>query len=75
MINLEEQGALRLWYLSVVNELAQRLPVATTMIHGLWWQEIDSVEDLNSARDAYRNQKSPSQLPPLPPVSAGIDSL
>ncbi|MFA9388101.1 MAG: hypothetical protein ACERIE_08555, partial [Methyloceanibacter sp.] len=33
--------SLNRWYLSVVNELAQRMVVRTTAITGLWWQEID----------------------------------
>jgi choline kinase len=44
---------LRAWYLSVVNEMAARIPVATASIQGLWWQEIDSPEDLESARASF----------------------
>jgi choline kinase len=55
---LRQPDALKAWYLSVVNEMAQQLPVATVSIRGLWWQEIDSVEDLDRARAAYREQRA-----------------
>lgn len=47
------QGALRRWYLSVVNKLAQRVAVESCSIHPLWWQEIDSADDLERTRAAY----------------------
>ncbi|MDH3518851.1 MAG: phosphocholine cytidylyltransferase family protein [Myxococcales bacterium] len=43
-------AALRRWYLSVVNELAQHNAVETVCIQGLWWCEIDSPDDLARAR-------------------------
>ena len=43
-------GALKAWYLSVVNELAQETAVDTVSVRGLWWREIDSVEDLEDVR-------------------------
>jgi len=43
---------LRAWYLSVVNTLAQGGGVHTVSIRGMWWQEIDSPEDLE---DAHRS--------------------
>jgi choline kinase len=43
---------LRAWYLSVVNTLAQEGVVQTASIRGMWWQEIDSPEDLE---DAHRS--------------------
>lgn len=42
--------ALRRWYLSVVNSLAQGTAVETASIHGLWWREIDSPDDLERVR-------------------------
>ena len=50
---VRQEGSLRRWYLSVVNDLAQHTPVETCSIRGLWWQEIDSAEDLERARQAY----------------------
>ncbi|MBW2693257.1 MAG: phosphocholine cytidylyltransferase family protein [Deltaproteobacteria bacterium] len=41
------------WYLSVVNELAQKIEVQTTSIEGLWWAEIDSPEDLAAVRGHF----------------------
>jgi len=43
------------WYLSVVNELAQRTLVNTADITGLWWQEIDEPADLEAARAGIRS--------------------
>lgn len=42
--------AMRQWYLSVVNQIAQMTAVETADIRGLWWREIDSPEDLTCAR-------------------------
>lgn len=50
---VRQEGSLRRWYLSVVNALAQETAVETCSIQGLWWQEIDSAEDLARARRAY----------------------
>lgn len=50
---VRQEGALRRWYLSVVNDLASRTAVETCSIRGLWWQEIDGPEDLERARRAY----------------------
>jgi choline kinase len=38
--------AVKQWYLSSVNEMAQSIEVATLPITGLWWGELDSSEDL-----------------------------
>ena len=40
---------IRAWYLSVVHTLAQEGGVQTASIRGMWWQEIDSPEDLEEA--------------------------
>jgi choline kinase len=45
-------GALRRWYLSVVDELAARIAVESCSIRRLWWQEIDGPGDLARAREA-----------------------
>jgi choline kinase len=42
--------ALRAWYLSVVDRLARDGVVETASVRGLWWQEIDSPEDLSEVR-------------------------
>jgi choline kinase len=52
------EEAMSRWYLSVVHSLAQDHPVETCSIRGLWWQEIDSPEDLEAARAAYRERGS-----------------
>jgi choline kinase len=46
-------GALRRWYLSVVDELSGRIAVESCSIQGLWWQEVDAPEDLEKVRAAY----------------------
>jgi choline kinase len=46
-------GALKAWYLSVVNELAQEMAIDTTSVHSLWWREIDSPEDLAEAQRCF----------------------
>jgi choline kinase len=50
---VRKPAALRRWYLSVVNELTDETRVETCSIRGLWWQEIDSSEDLERARSRY----------------------
>jgi len=50
---MRDQDSMRRWYLSVVHELAQRIPVETCSIRGHWWQEIDSAADLELTREAY----------------------
>jgi choline kinase len=44
---------LRAWYLSVINEMAARMPIATASIAGLWWREIDSPADLEGVRASF----------------------
>ena len=58
------------WYLSVVNELAQRMEVRTTAITGLWWQEIDEPADLEAAREGLRSGDDDDKGPD--PVDARI---
>jgi choline kinase len=46
--------ALRRWYLSVVNDLAEEDGVVgTASIRGMWWREIDGSEDLDRARQEW----------------------
>ena len=51
---VRDPEAIRAWYLSVVNALAESLPVQTASISGLWWGEVDSPEDLAEVRAAYK---------------------
>jgi choline kinase len=62
--------SLNRWYLSVVNELAQRMVVRTMAITGLWWQEIDEPADLDAARAGLRGLRYGDDEPkePIPPV-------
>lgn len=49
---IRRDDAIKRWYLSVVNEMAQESPVSTVAITGLWWGELDSPEDLAELRAA-----------------------
>ncbi|MBW2267757.1 MAG: phosphocholine cytidylyltransferase family protein [Deltaproteobacteria bacterium] len=53
--------ALKAWYLSVVNELAQEVAIETASVRGFWWREIDSPEDLEEARRSFGAR---SEAPP-----------
>jgi choline kinase len=50
---MRETESLNNWYLSVVNELAQKIAVQTVSIEGLWWSEIDSPEDFDAVRGHF----------------------
>jgi choline kinase len=50
---MHQPESLSKWYLSVVNELAQKIAVQTVSIEGLWWSEIDSPEDLDAVRGHF----------------------
>lgn len=46
---LRRQEALKRWYLSVIDEMAQSLPVWTCSMEGLEWVEVDTPDDLDRA--------------------------
>lgn len=56
---IREPEALKLWYLSVVNGLADSLRIETADISGLWWGEVDCPEDLQSVRAALSQREAP----------------
>jgi len=70
---IRRPDALNSWYLSVVNEMAQSLRIATTAITGMWWQEIDSPRDLEAARKAYATGDGRARR--SNPLAARISSL
>ena len=51
---LREFASHKKWYLSVIDELAQSLPVQTCLINGLRWCEVDFLADLKPARSVVR---------------------
>lgn len=51
---LRRPGALKRWYLSVIDELAQQKTVWTCCIEGLAWVEVDCPADLRHAEDVVR---------------------
>ncbi len=55
----------RLWYLSIIHRLAQRLPINVLSIEGLAWAELDYPADLQRCRDvaALWLSKSAEPLP------------
>lgn len=53
---VRQPEALRAWYLSVIDRLASKVSVETASIKGLWWSEIDSPDDLDRVREAYRQK-------------------
>ena len=59
---MREPEAVKRWYLSSVNELAQTTSVATLSITGLWWGELDSAEDLAFLRASLNDdEKDPDK--------------
>jgi choline kinase len=58
---IREPGALRLWYLSVVDSLVDSMKIRTRSVQGLWWSEIDSPGDLSRVRaDLARLEAQPA---------------
>ncbi len=50
---IRQPESMRNWYLAVVNEMAQKMPVETVCIEGCWWAEIDCQEDLDAVRGHF----------------------
>ena len=47
---IRQPEALKMWYLSIIDELAQQEQVSTVSIQGARWAEIDCHEDLLEAK-------------------------
>ena len=47
---VRQPEALKMWYLSIIDELAKREKVSTVSIQGARWAEIDCHEDLVDAK-------------------------
>ena len=58
---MHEQSSLQLWYLSVIDQLAQQNLVGTCSIHGYQWTEVDFVQDLDAAQALVQQWQSGSQ--------------
>jgi choline kinase len=56
---MRQPEGIRAWYLSVVNALAGEGCVETASIHGMWWREIDSAEDLEEVRESLARPRAP----------------
>ena len=65
---IREPDALHAWYLSVVQDLAREGVVDTASIHGMWWREVDSPEDLEEVRRevAAYTRPQPGSYEPSP---------
>jgi choline kinase len=50
---IRQTEGLRNWYLSVVDEMAQKMTVGTVCIEGSWWAEIDDRADLDGVRGHF----------------------
>jgi choline kinase len=50
---IRQPESMRNWYLAVVDEMAQKMPVGTISIEGCWWAEIDCREDLDAVRGHF----------------------
>ncbi len=59
---MRDPAALKLWYLSVVNDLARSLEIATFCVGESWWAEIDCPEDLAGVRERLASREL-SQAP------------
>ena len=58
---LRDPSSKRKWYLSVIDELAQKMPVWTCSVEGLQWCEIDYPVDLKLAEDVVAACGAPRQ--------------
>ncbi len=54
---IRSKSALQRWYLSVIDSLAQSGLVETASIEGLWWAEIDTLDDLIRARTSFAERQ------------------
>ena len=59
---LRHQTSLKLWYLSVIDALADEKLVQSCPISGLRWAEIDFMDDLKSAELAFQRVTKPAAL-------------
>ena len=66
---MRNPASLKRWYLSVIDELAQRTAVWTCCIEGLAWGEVDCPDDLKHAENVVRGIAE-GQISPKPGVLA-----
>ncbi len=50
---IRHKAALQRWYLSVIDTMAKSGLVETSCIAGLWWAEVDTLDDLIQARSSF----------------------
>jgi choline kinase len=63
---IRDPDALKLWYLSIIDELASSLRIETADVTGLWWGEVDDHEDLTEVRKTLSERVAP----PVDPLSS-----
>ncbi len=63
---IRKPEALKQWYLSLIDELAQQGLVSTFCIKGLIWAEIDNPSDLEHAERLFKNHDSLKAAPSIP---------
>ena len=54
---IRTKAALQLWYLSVIDSMAQAGLVETASVEGLWWAEVDTLDDLIHARTSFADRQ------------------
>jgi choline kinase len=54
---IRSKAALQRWYLSVIDSMAQSGLVETASIEGLWWAEVDTLDDLIHARTSFAERR------------------
>lgn len=64
---IRAKAALQSWYLSVIDSMARSNLVETASIEGLWWAEVDTLDDLIHARISFaERQIDVSRFSPSP---------
>lgn len=54
---IRSKSALQRWYLSVIDSMAESGLVETASIEGLWWAEVDTLDDLIHARISFAKRQ------------------
>ena len=68
---MKEPAGVRVWYLSVIDQLAEEGVVGTVSIEGHGWQEVDYPADLDAARALtaeWSARPEWASIPPIPPL-------
>lgn len=72
--NVRSQRGIKAFYLSVIDQLTREIVVETVSMTGLWWAEIDSPEDLESARADFAKAPKSDRVVELGETLEGSES-